>query len=126
MRYARLLLPLVAAAIVIVVGLAVTGGGGDSGAAPRAAAPSGSGAKIDTIEIRDFKFMPATAKVGTRLTFDNVDTASHTATADAENGFDTGVIDRGAKKTITLNETGTIPYHCELHPFMKATITVVP
>jgi plastocyanin len=57
------------------------------------------------------------------VTWDNVDTAGHTAT-DPERAFDTGPIDKGQSKTLTLSQPGTYHYICDFHPFMKATIVV--
>ncbi|MBA3300739.1 MAG: hypothetical protein H0T15_02630, partial [Thermoleophilaceae bacterium] len=61
--------------------------------------------------MKDFKFLPPTIKVkkGTKLVFANDDSAGHTATAD-DDSFDTGSLERGAKKTVTLEKAGSIPY----------------
>ena len=100
-------------------------GDGDGGAS--AAGGSESAAKAtDTVKIADFKFKPPTVRVkaGTKLTFDNVDTAGHTATAEDDAAFDTSSIPKGESKTVTVKKAGTIPYICDFHPFMKGTVVV--
>ncbi len=78
-----------------------------------------------TVDIRDHAFNPAQLNVapGTTVTFVNNDTEPHTATAD--NGlFDTGVLEPGSSFEVLLDGSGTVPYHCELHPDMQGSIVV--
>ena len=77
------------------------------------------------MKISNFAFVPATVPVksGAKVTVTNNDTTAHTATAD-DGSFDTGTLDRGASKTITVGKSGTVAYHCTIHPFMKAKIVV--
>ena len=44
-------------------------------------------------------------------------------TAD-DRSFDTQSIERGRSKSVTFTSPGTIAYHCDYHPFMKATVVV--
>jgi plastocyanin len=86
-----------------------------------APAPSGT----ITVDIRDHAFSPAQLNVapGTTVTFVNNDTEPHTATAD--NGlFDTGVLEPGYSFDVFLEGSGTVTYHCELHPDMQGSIVV--
>jgi plastocyanin len=86
-----------------------------------APAPSGT----VTVDIRDHAFNPAQLNVapGTTVTFVNNDTEPHTATAD--NGlFDTGVLEPGYSFDVFLDGSGTVTYHCELHPDMQGSILV--
>ena len=78
------------------------------------------------MKISDFKFAPATITVkhGTSLSVTNSDSTAHTATADDGNTFDTGTIDPGASKTISVAKPGTYPYHCSIHPFMHGKLVV--
>ncbi|UAY51972.1 cupredoxin domain-containing protein [Ferruginibacter albus] len=83
----------------------------------------------NTVEIReDMTFAPATltVKQGTVVTWKNVDpTVDHTATSDDGSTFDTGPISKGGgTATYTANTVGTFPYHCSIHPGMKATLIV--
>jgi len=110
-------------AVVLVAGCGSNSSGGDtSSAASTPAAPAGG---ADTVTIQDFKFGPATltVKPGAKVTVTNSDSTTHTATADG-GAFDTGDLDPGSSKTITLAKAGTYAYHCQIHPFMKATIVV--
>jgi plastocyanin len=78
-----------------------------------------------TVDIRDHAFNPAQLNVapGTTVTFVNNDTEPHTATAD--NGlFDTGVLEPGSSFDVFFDGSGTVPYHCELHPDMQGSIIV--
>ena len=81
----------------------------------------------DNITIQNFKFSPdkLKAKVGDKVTVTNLDAgAPHSLTAD-DKSFDTGTFNKGdSPKTITLSKAGAFPYHCEVHNFMKGTITV--
>jgi plastocyanin len=65
-----------------------------------------------------------TAKAGSTITVKNIDSATHTVTAD-NNAFNTGNIDSGQTKTFTVpSNPGSFPYHCSIHPFMHGTLTV--
>src|SRR5215210_2498815 len=78
-----------------------------------------------TVDIRDHAFNPAQLNVapGTTVRFVNNDTEPHTATAD--NGlFDTGVLQSGSSFEVFLDGSGTVTYHCELHPDMQGSIVV--
>ena len=78
-----------------------------------------------TVEIRDHTFNPAQLNVapGTTVRFVNNDTEPHTATAD-NGAFDTGVLQPGYSSEVFLDGSGTVPYHCELHPDMQGSIVV--
>lgn len=90
---------------------------------PRASAPASDAEAGDAVTIKDFEFGPDAIKVkkGDKLTFTNEDDAGHTATAD-DDSFDTGSLDGGKKKTVTITKSGTIPYICDFHPYMKGTV----
>jgi plastocyanin len=111
----------------IAAAIAFAGCGGDdsSSITSSGSASTATAATTDMIDISDFKYMPAavTVSAGTKVTWTNSDDAAHTATAD-DDSFDTGDLDRGDSKTITLDEPGTYSYFCRFHPFMKATVEV--
>ena len=101
----------------------------ETGAPAETAAPAESTApapnSTTTVDIRDHAFNPAQLNVapGTTVRFVNNDTEPHTATAD--NGlFDTGVLQPGSSFDVFLDGSGTVNYHCELHPDMKGTVVV--
>jgi plastocyanin len=80
-----------------------------------------------TVDISNHAFNPAQLNVapGTTVTFVNNDAEPHTATAD--NGlFDTGVLQPGSSFDVLLDGSGTVTYHCELHPHMQGSIVVGP
>jgi plastocyanin len=95
---------------------------------PAAAVPAAGAVAGDSVAIKGFKYAPPSisATVGGKLTFTNSDNAEHTATADTRSAFDTGAVHRGQSKSITLTKAGTIPYHCDFHPFMHGTVIVAP
>jgi plastocyanin len=84
-------------------------------------AGSGNGAAIT---IKDFKFTGATVKAGATVTVKNDDTTTHTVKADSA-GFDTGEVAAGKTATFTAPATaGSYPFHCNIHQYMKGTLTV--
>jgi plastocyanin len=89
------------------------GGGGDKAVAKA------------TVEIKNFKYGPGavTVKKGAKVTWKNADTAQHTATED-DRTFDTGTLNPGQKKVVTLSKPGTYSYSCQFHPFMKGRVVV--
>ena len=85
-------------------------------------APSpGAGA----VQIADFSFSPDEVEVaaGTELTWTNEDPTAHTVTAE-DGAFDSRSMDPGAGFAVRLDEPGTYPYTCLIHPTMRATVRV--
>jgi plastocyanin len=133
--------PLVAIAAILLLLAACSSGGATTApsaqapAAPTAEAsvappaeaacvPSAAGGEVD-VAIADFTFDPAniTATVGQTVTFTNNDSAPHTATLD-DGSCTTPNINENASSALTFNAAGTYPFHCNVHPTMKGTITV--
>ena len=81
--------------------------------------------KITTIN-GTFAFSPKTLKitVGTTVVWKNTTTVDHTATSNDGKTFDSGIIAPGGTFKFTFTKAGTFAYHCNIHPFMKATIIV--
>jgi len=76
-------------------------------------------------------FVPSTVtiEVGDTVTWDNTDTAAHTATGgnptDGPSGvFDSSLIMAGGSYSVTLDIAGTYPYYCMVHPWMTGIVTV--
>ena len=82
-------------------------------------------ASATTVDIKSFKYKPVTVAVrkGGSVRWTNSDDAAHTATAD-DRSFDTQTIDKGSARMVTFTSAGTFAYHCDFHPFMKATVVV--
>jgi plastocyanin len=81
-----------------------------------------------TVVIQGFSFKPThiTIKRGTRVTWINKDMTKHTATAN-NGAFDSGVLRPGQSYSHTFKTAGrTNNYHCEIHPFMRGSVTVKP
>jgi plastocyanin len=78
------------------------------------------------VMIQNFSFKPAhiTIKRGTKVRWINKDSTAHTATANKKRSFDSGRLGPGQSYTHTFKSAGKKPYHCEIHPDMKGTITV--
>lgn len=131
----RLLLPVLLTAVAIAVGAVLiivltkdpSSGDSTSASAPSSSTPSAGGSAGGgdvKINISDFKFKPdtVTVKAGSSITWVNEDTASHTATA--KDGFDTGTLNKGDSKAVTLSKPGTFSYVCQFHAFMTGTVVV--
>jgi plastocyanin len=113
------------------------GGGGSSTAAtaPQSSMPmssaggdASSGATSSaraTIHIKDFAFSgPASVAAGATVTVMNMDSESHSVTADGSGGFDV-TVKPGVSATFTApDRPGSYPYHCIFHSDMHGTLTV--
>jgi len=79
------------------------------------------------VEINNMAFNPTvfTIKVGTKIIWTNKDAAPHTVTSDADNILNSSSLATGESYAFIFNEAGTFPYHCSIHPTMKAKIVVV-
>ena len=83
---------------------------------------------MNAVTISNFAFSPAsiTVPVGTKVTWTNQDSATHTVTADDGKSFDSKGVAQGATYSFTFTTAGTFAYHCAVHPDMKATVIVTP
>lgn len=96
--------------------------GGDSDAGTAGASAAGSG---DVLTIEDFAYSPEPLVVDrdTVVRVVNNDDAPHTVTAD-DGSFDTGELGKGESKDLTVDGTGELAYHCEIHDYMQGVIRV--
>jgi len=76
-------------------------------------------------------FIPSTVviTVGGTVTWENTDTAAHTASSGTPAGgpdgvFDSSLIISGGSYSVTLDDEGTYPYFCMVHPWMEGTVIV--
>ena len=78
------------------------------------------------VEIVDFAYDPEPARVATggKVTWQNMDAAPHTATAD-DGSFDTGTLEEGKLGSESFKKAGTYAYFCEIHPDMRGSVEVV-
>lgn len=79
------------------------------------------------IHIKDFAYAPSplTIHVGDSVTFVNDDDEAHTVTA-RDKSFDSLGLDAKGSWKHAFTKPGTYAYFCALHPYMKATIVVLP
>lgn len=81
-----------------------------------------------TIDISNFAFSPKTLTItaGTIVKWINKDSATHTTTSDSSDpaSWDSGQLATNASFSFTFTRAGTYSYHCAIHPYMTATITV--
>ncbi|HET7054343.1 MAG TPA: hypothetical protein VFI09_10565 [Solirubrobacterales bacterium] len=111
----------------------VTEQGGEAGAAMpdeaggNASAPSGDAVRSAKVEISSSGYEPdpVTIEEGGKVTWINVDSEPHTATA-KDGSFDTGPLEEGKLKSETFKQPGSYEYSSTIGPRMHGTIEVVP
>jgi plastocyanin len=86
---------------------------------------AGARGNQQAVSIQNFAFNPPNITItpGTTVTWTNNDSAPHTVTAD-DGSFDSETLQPGESFSLRFDSAGTFPYHCEIHPFMKGSITV--
>jgi plastocyanin len=102
-------------------------GGNGNGNRDDDAGAGGSARATATIVIEDFLYSPraATVRAGAPIAVRNDDRAPHTLTdRSPARAFDSGTIRGGQRGTVRFRRPGTHEYFCELHPYMKGTVTV--
>jgi plastocyanin len=101
-----------------------SGSGGSTGGSTGGSPPPAPAPASGTVTIANHAYSPnaLSVKAGGVVTWNNQD-ASHTVTSDS-GAFDSGVFKNGQSWNFTFANPGTYPYHCDLHPDMKGTITV--
>ena len=92
---------------------------------PTTASTSTSVSNGNSVTILNFTFSPATltVKTGTKVTWTNNDSVTHTVTAD-QGAFDSKFLSPGDSFSFTFTKAGTFSYHCNIHHSMTATIIV--
>jgi plastocyanin len=91
----------------------------DAASAPSATASVG-------ISTSRFDPLVVAVEVGGTVTFTNNDPFAHTITANDDQAvsFDSGDLGQDETFEVTFDEAGTFDYFCEIHPTMRATVTV--
>jgi plastocyanin len=85
-----------------------------------------------TVNVQNFAFNPASITVpkGTTVIWVNQDTTDHQIVNDAQGTiaqgalFTSNSLPKGASYSFKFDNPGTYPYHCSIHPSMKATVKV--
>jgi len=98
-------------------------------APPSAPAPTGQTASVSipagasTLGPRAFVPADLTIGVGTRVTWTNNDSVTHTSTSDSPR-WNSNNVAPGGQFSVTFDSAGTFPYHCAIHPGMVANVIV--
>ncbi len=97
-----------------------------SPATESAPAPSGEAVRAEKVTISGFQYDPETVTIqaGGKVTWQNEDSAEHTATLD-DGSFTTGALAEGKLGSESFKAPGTYAYFCEIHPQMKGVVEVV-
>jgi plastocyanin len=111
----RLVMTALTAAVLAVSGVQV------SGSVAQAQVPSST-----NVTIQNFAFSPAAITVakGTTVTWTNRDSTAHTVTVDSGNGPKSSQLQKDQTYSFKFDQAGTAAYHCSIHPYMKASVTV--
>lgn len=91
--------------------------------APSGSAPTAPSSASVSIPAHSFSPASVTIAAGGTVRWTNSDRDSHTVTAD-NGSFDSGILASGGTFSHTFRSGGTFTYHCDIHPDMRATITV--
>src|SRR5258708_30904157 len=102
----------------LAIGLAACGSSNKTSTPPAATGSSAAQITIDS----SFTFHVTPVKAGSTVTVKNDASVQHTVTQDG-GGFNV-TIDPGKTATFTAPAAGTYKFHCNIHTFMKGTLTV--
>lgn len=127
--FIRLGIPTLIAGLTFVACASTGPGTSPAPATSTAAATSAAAAKTAKVTIKGFAFSPATLTVakGTKVTFENQDSATHTVSSGAnrtKDGKFDAQLSGGTETSITFDTAGTFAYFCSFHQSMTATIVV--
>lgn len=111
--------------------LAACNNGGSSYGGSPTSPPTNTNPSTNSISItgingsNSFAPNPSSAKVGSTVQWKNSNGTTHRIVSDSGNAFDTGNIAPGASSgAIMVNQAGSYPYHCTIHPSMTGTLNV--
>jgi plastocyanin len=95
--------------------------------APGSTAPRGSAATAapGTVVIEDYEFVPQELEVnvGDTVTWANRDAFNHYVVT-TDRSIDSGLITPGSSWSKPFATPGTVEYYCDIHNYMRGTITV--
>ena len=127
--------PVCLAILILVLGISIALCGCTSSVPTISATPTTTPIQLTsgpTVTIQNFAFSPDSITVpkGTTVTWVNQDTVNHQIINDAQGTvaqgalFTSGSLQKGAGYSFRFDSPGTYPYHCNIHPSMKATVIV--
>jgi plastocyanin len=88
------------------------------------AQPSQAAGTVVKVDAEKFDPAEVTVAPGAVVTWQNTDQSGvHTAKA-KDGSFDTGYIDPGGSKDVTMSKPGDHQYYCELHTYKLGTVHV--
>jgi len=88
------------------------------------AQPSQAAGTVVTVDAEKFDPAEITVAPGAVVTWQNADQSGvHTAKA-KDGSFDTGYIDPGGSKDVTMSKPGDFDYFCELHTYKLGVVHV--
>jgi len=100
-------------------------------AAPPTSQPTTAAAtqtvQVKIVEVNNqYQFQPATLTVpkGAEVVWTNSSDAPHTVTSDTNTFTSSSTFNQDQTFKTTFTTAGTFTYHCSIHTYMKATITV--
>ena len=84
------------------------------------------GGQLHEVDIKSFKFRPAKLEVrpGDTIRWTNRDRAPHDATA-TDGSWRTVTLRKGDSAEVTVSAGMSTDYICSIHPYMKASLTIV-
>jgi plastocyanin len=79
----------------------------------------------NSVAIQNYAFNPSTLTIqkGANVTWKNYDSVQHTVVSDSS-AFSSPLLNTGNTYTFQFNDSGSFPYYCSIHPYMKGTIVV--
>jgi plastocyanin len=79
----------------------------------------------NSVSIQNYAFNPSTLTIqkAANVTWRNYDSVQHTVVSDSS-AFSSPLLNTRATYTYQFNNSGSFPYYCSIHPYMKGTIIV--
>ncbi len=111
--------------LAVILAACSTGAPAASSAVVESKPASASGGDSVNVEMKGFAFSPQelTVKVGTKVTWTNMDSASHDVKA-ADGSWGSDSLANGQTFSMVFDKEGTFAYVCTFHPNMTGTIIV--
>ena len=110
--------------LVVIAGATVMIAGCTSSSNP-SPGPVTSTSSQNPVAVQNYAFSPSmlTIQKGANVTWKNDDSVQHSIVSDSP-AFSSPLLNTGDTYTYQFNNSGSFPYHCSIHPYMKGTIVV--